>query len=52
LISLSQLQEIHCRIAFAAFASDPDDILIVTPSDHIIGNADLYEQSIQEGFES
>ena len=38
-------------IAFAAFASDPDEILIVTPSDHIIGNADLYEQSIQEAIE-
>jgi mannose-1-phosphate guanylyltransferase len=38
-------------IAFAAFASAPDDLLIVTPSDHIIGNADLYEQSIQEAID-
>ncbi|MFV8335307.1 mannose-1-phosphate guanylyltransferase [Flavobacterium sp. RSP29] len=38
-------------IAFAAFASKPDDILIVTPSDHIIGDNDLYEQSIQEAVE-
>ena len=38
-------------IAFAAFASQPDDILIVTPSDHIIGDAALYEQSIQEAIE-
>lgn len=38
-------------IAFAAFASAPDDILIVTPSDHIIGDADLYEQAIQEAIE-
>lgn len=38
-------------IAFAAFASDPDAILIITPSDHIIGNADLYEESIQEAIE-
>jgi len=38
-------------IAFAAFASQPDDILIVTPSDHIIGDAVLYEQSIQEAIE-
>jgi mannose-1-phosphate guanylyltransferase len=29
----------------------PDDLLIVTPSDHIIGNADLYEQSIQEAID-
>jgi mannose-1-phosphate guanylyltransferase len=38
-------------IAFAAFASDPEAILIVTPSDHIIGNADLYEESMQEAIE-
>jgi mannose-1-phosphate guanylyltransferase len=48
LISLSQLPEI--LLAFAAFASAPDDILIVTHPDHIIGNADLYEQSIQEAM--
>lgn len=38
-------------IAFAAFASKPNDILIVTPSDHIIGNADKYEESIKEAIE-
>tara|TARA_R110000868_G_scaffold118059_2_gene313298 strand:- start:30836 stop:31843 length:1008 start_codon:yes stop_codon:yes gene_type:complete len=38
-------------IAFAAFASDPDDILVVTPSDHIIGNAALYEEAIKEAVE-
>nr|WP_309755745.1 mannose-1-phosphate guanylyltransferase [Flavobacterium sp.] len=37
-------------IAFAAFASGPDDILIVTPSDHIIGAMELYEESIQEAI--
>lgn len=35
-------------IAFAAFASQPDDILIVTPSDHIIGEMENYEAAIQE----
>jgi mannose-1-phosphate guanylyltransferase len=35
-------------IAFAAFASDPDDILIVTPSDHIIGAMENYETAINE----
>jgi mannose-1-phosphate guanylyltransferase len=35
-------------IAFAAFASHPDDILIVTPSDHIIGDSAAYETAIQE----
>ena len=37
-------------IAFAAFASGPDDILIVTPSDHIIGGMELYEAAIQEAI--
>ncbi|MFT5252872.1 MAG: mannose-1-phosphate guanylyltransferase [Flavobacteriales bacterium] len=35
-------------IAFAAFASDPDAILIVTPSDHIIEDATHYASAIQE----
>ncbi len=35
-------------IAFAAFASDQDDILIVTPSDHIIDKAGNYNEAINE----
>ncbi|TDE51313.1 mannose-1-phosphate guanylyltransferase [Flavobacterium sp. GT3P67] len=35
-------------IAFAAFASDPDAILIVTPSDHIIDDMAAYETAIHE----
>jgi mannose-1-phosphate guanylyltransferase len=35
-------------IAFAAFASDPDDILIVTPSDHIIDKMEDYNKAIKE----
>ncbi|MBG6109891.1 mannose-1-phosphate guanylyltransferase [Flavobacterium sp. CG_9.10] len=38
-------------IAFAAFASEPDDILVVTPSDHIIGEMERYEEAIQEAVE-
>lgn len=44
-------------IAFAAFASEPEDILIITPSDHIIDKMDDYNNAInqailkaQEGF--
>lgn len=33
-------------IAFAAFASEPDDILIVTPSDHIIDGVEEYNNAI------
>jgi mannose-1-phosphate guanylyltransferase len=35
-------------IAFAAFASDPEDILIVTPSDHIIDKMENYNSAINE----
>ncbi|NGY37416.1 NTP transferase domain-containing protein [Flavobacterium sp. XN-5] len=38
-------------IAFAAFASDLDDILMVTPSDHIIGKMEYYEAAIDEAIE-
>ena len=38
-------------IAFAAFASYGDDILIVTPSDHIIGEMERYEEAIQDAVE-
>ncbi|MFV5694892.1 mannose-1-phosphate guanylyltransferase [Flavobacterium sp. LB3P122] len=38
-------------IAFAAFASQPDDILIVTPSDHIIDGIEPYEAAIHEAVE-
>lgn len=38
-------------IAFAAFASNPEDILIVTPSDHIIENEIAYKNAINEAIE-
>lgn len=38
-------------IAFAAFAVDPDDILIVTPSDHMISGSEAYEEAMQTGIE-
>lgn len=37
-------------IAFAAFASEPDDILIVSPSDHLIEDQSKYEASLQEAI--
>ncbi|WP_366184870.1 mannose-1-phosphate guanylyltransferase [Flavobacterium ovatum] len=37
-------------IAFAAFASDPDTILIVTPSDHIIDAMHKYEEAIHDAI--
>jgi mannose-1-phosphate guanylyltransferase len=33
-------------IALAAFTTAPDDILLITPADHLIGTPDLYSQTI------
>lgn len=38
-------------IAFAALMSDPEDILLVTPSDHLIENEDLYHSSVYKAIE-
>ncbi|MFA9192795.1 mannose-1-phosphate guanylyltransferase [Flavobacterium sp. FBOR7N2.3] len=38
-------------IAFAAFSADPDDILIITPSDHIIDDMDKYNEAINQAVE-
>ena len=37
-------------IAFAAFAAEPDDVLFVTPSDHIISGKESYEKVIGESI--
>jgi len=37
-------------IAFAAFSAAPDDILVVTPSDHIIKGADAYKEAIDKAI--
>lgn len=37
-------------IAFAAFAADADDILLITPSDHVITGAELYESAIDQAI--
>jgi len=38
-------------IAFAAFAASPEDILIVTPSDHVIEGDEQYKNAIKEAVE-
>lgn len=38
-------------IAFAAFQSQPDDILIITPSDHIIEGELSYKQALDQAIE-
>lgn len=38
-------------IAFAAFSAKPDDILLITPSDHIINNEEQYAIALNEAFE-
>ena len=37
-------------IAFAAFASKPEDILLVTPSDHVIEGIELYESALKQAI--
>lgn len=37
-------------IAFAAFASSEEDILLVTPSDHLVENQKEYDKSVNEGI--
>jgi mannose-1-phosphate guanylyltransferase len=37
-------------IAFAAFASKPEDVLLVTPSDHVIEGSDLYETALKQAI--
>ncbi|WP_316931231.1 mannose-1-phosphate guanylyltransferase [Chryseobacterium sp. P1-3] len=37
-------------IAFAAFSADRDDILLITPSDHLIEDEDEYERSVNEAI--
>lgn len=38
-------------IAFAALAIDRNDVMLVTPSDHIIGNEIAYRKALEEAFE-
>jgi mannose-1-phosphate guanylyltransferase len=38
-------------IAFAAFESDEDDILFVTPSDHLIKNDEKYKEAVKKAKE-
>ncbi len=38
-------------IAFAAFSAKEEDILLVTPSDHIISDTDQYKESVQRAVE-
>jgi mannose-1-phosphate guanylyltransferase len=38
-------------IAFAAFEADPDDILLVTPSDHLIQNTKSYYSAVNKAVE-
>lgn len=38
-------------IAFAALAANADDVLIITPSDHLIENQEAYEKALQEAVD-
>jgi mannose-1-phosphate guanylyltransferase len=38
-------------IAFAAFASKPEDVLLITPSDHVIEGNDLYDSAVKQAID-
>ena len=38
-------------IAFAAFAAHPDDILLVTPADHIIKEGEAYKEAVENAIQ-
>ncbi|QYH38994.1 NTP transferase domain-containing protein [Algoriphagus sp. NBT04N3] len=38
-------------IGFAAFACDPEDVLFVTPSDHLIESVESYKKSVERAIE-
>lgn len=38
-------------IAFAAFASKPEDVLLITPSDHIIEGSDEYSTALKQAID-
>jgi len=52
---VSEIVESHSRntaaaIAFAAFSMDIQDLLLVTPSDHVIEDVHEYERAVQDAF--
>lgn len=58
-INLQQCQQIieasprntAAAIAFAAFSADKEDILLITPSDHLIEDEDEYNRSVKEAID-
>ncbi|WP_312067468.1 mannose-1-phosphate guanylyltransferase [Empedobacter sp.] len=47
----SQPRNTAAAIAFAAFAMNPEDIMIVTPSDHLIENQEEYDAAIKRAID-
>lgn len=50
-ITETQARNTAAAIAFAALAVDPEDILIITPSDHLIQNQESYDKAIKEAID-
>lgn len=50
-ITETQARNTAAAIAFAALAVNPEDILIITPSDHLIQNQDNYDKAIKEAID-
>ncbi|MCU7615100.1 sugar phosphate nucleotidyltransferase [Chryseobacterium sp. GMJ5] len=50
-ITETQARNTAAAIAFAALAVGHDDILIITPSDHLIQNQESYDRAIKEAID-
>lgn len=50
-ITETQARNTAAAIAFAALSVDSEDILIITPSDHLIQNQESYDKAIKEAVE-
>lgn len=50
-ITETQARNTAAAIAFAALAVDSEDILIITPSDHLIQNQENYDKAIKEAID-
>lgn len=47
----SEARNTAAAVAFGAMACDPDDLMLVTPADHIIRETESYKRSVNRAFE-
>lgn len=47
----SEARNTAAAVAFGAFACDEDDLMLVTPADHIIDDPEAYQKSVERAFD-